>query len=528
MMNNRGKRTRKTVSEAKPVAATFTSRTAGILLHLTSLPSRWGIGDLGPEAESFLDYLEDAGQSLWQILPLGPTAAIHGHSPYMSPSAFAGNPLLISPDQLLSDGWLEAAELPERDFYQYLVRFEEVCACKRELFRRAFARFTTSGRYQDEFLRFRQHSPWLRDYALFTSLGEKYSGKPWYEWPAGIARRQPEILTGLENELAERITYHEFLQFLFDRQWQGFKSRAARRGIRIIGDIPIYVALNSADVWAHQECFQLDPASGLPKFIAGVPPDYFSPEGQSWGNPLYRWKSGDRLNPAVVAWWAKRLKRVKEMVDIIRIDHFRAFEAYWRIPAGAGSAAEGEWEAGPGAEFFQALAPVFEDFPVIAEDLGTITPAVEKLRSECGFAGMKVLQFAFDQRPDNPYLPWNFRGTDYAVYSGTHDNETTVGWYLNPEIDEACKAQARRVAHSDGSAIHLDFIRLAYASTAALAIIPMQDVLGFGNDCRMNRPGSNEHNWAWRCAPRFITPETAARLRDLAFFYNRLPNHRAN
>ncbi|NPA24958.1 MAG: 4-alpha-glucanotransferase [Deltaproteobacteria bacterium] len=504
---------------------TFSTRAAGILLPLTSLPSRWGIGDLGPEAESFLDYLESAGQSLWQILPLGPTEAVHGHSPYMSPSAFAGNPLLISPDRLQSDGWLEPDELPERDFYQYLVRFDEVWDCKQEIFQRAFAHFCRDSRSEEDFHRFRRASPWLRDYALFTSLGEKYSGKPWYEWPPEIARRQPEVLAGLEIELAERIAYHEFLQFLFDKQWRNFKSKAARRGIRIIGDLPIYVALNSVDVWAHQECFQLDPTSGRPQFVAGVPPDYFSPEGQSWGNPLYNWGSDGRLNPAVVAWWEKRLARLKEMIDIIRIDHFRGFEAYWRIPAGADGAAAGEWATGPGAEFFRLLAPVFDDFPVIAEDLGTITPAVEKLRSECGFAGMKVLQFAFDQHPDNPYLPWNFRGTDYAVYSGTHDNETTVGWYLNPEISEASKAQARRAANSDGSAIHLDFIRLAYASTAALAIIPMQDVLGFGNDCRMNRPGSNERNWAWRCAPRFLTPETAARLKDLAFFYNRFPGY---
>lgn len=508
----------------KNISPTLTdSRSAGILLHLTSLPGTWGIGDLGHEAENFLDFLEKSGQRYWQFLPLGPTLAIHGHSPYMSTSAFAGNPLLISPDYLLRDGWIATEDLTNHpEFYQYLVVFTEVVTFKETLFEKAFAKFLATKQQQRAFVEFCNNSSWLNDYALFVSLGEKFSDRPWHDWPNKIARRDPQSLAAEEKELATRITYHKFVQFLFDMQWRELKDKATTRQIRLIGDMPIYVALNSADVWAHQDCFQLDPETLKPEYVAGVPPDYFSPTGQAWGNPLYRWQLDNRPNEKVDNWWRLRLQRLAELVDVVRIDHFRAFEAYWQIPSEAETAEKGEWIKGPGKAFFSRIDDALQGLYIIAEDLGTITPPVEELRDNLGFAGMKVLQFAFDGQPDNPYLPWNFTDPNCVVYSGTHDNETTVGWYLDNSVDFNCKKRARRATNSDGHAIHLDFIKLAYASIATLAIIPMQDVLGFGSDCRMNWPGSNERNWAWRCAPRFITEEIAKMLYHESAFYNRI------
>lgn len=502
------------------------TRAAGILLHLTSLPCPWGIGDLGPEAVNFLDFLTQSGQSYWQFLPMGPTLAIHGHSPYMSTSTFAGNPLLISPDYLLRDGWIKADDLAlNKEFYQYLVRFKEIEAFKNGLFEKAFANFSKTRTSQIALKKFCKSSPWLEDYALFVSLGEKFNGLPWHEWPTKIARRDPQTLQSLKKELADRVTYHQFIQFIFAEQWRELKNNAETRQIKLIGDIPIYVALNSADVWANQECFQLNPETLKPAYVAGVPPDYFSPTGQAWGNPLYRWHSDnlsdEALNETVIKWWQQRLQRLAEFVDVVRIDHFRAFEAYWRIPATSESAENGEWVKGPGEAFFSQLGNAIQDLSIIAEDLGTITPPVEKLRNHLGFAGMKVLQFAFDGDLGNPYLPWNFTTPNCVVYTGTHDNETTLGWYLDESVDFECKERARHATNSDGSAIHLDFIKMAYSSIAALAIIPLQDALGFGSDCRMNWPGSNERNWAWRCAPRFLSKEISKMLYHEASFYNR-------
>ncbi len=514
------------VARQKPIS----DRAAGILLHLTSLPSPWGIGDLGPEAEKFLDFLKESGQRYWQFLPLGPTLEIHGHSPYMSTSAFAGNPLLISPDYLLRDGWIKACDLPENpDFYQYLVRFKKVATFKELLFEKAFAKFLETAPPQNAFSKFCDNTHWLEDYTFFVSLSEKFCASPWHEWPLDVARRNPQTLKTIREELAGRITYHKFIQFIFAEQWRGFKEKAETRKIRLIGDIPIYVALNSADVWAHQECFQIDQDTLKPEYVAGVPPDYFSPTGQAWGNPLYRWQSDNlldkTLNKTVLKWWRQRLQRLAELVDVVRIDHFRAFEAYWQIPATSETAENGEWIKGPGEAFFSQLGDAIKNLSIIAEDLGTITPPVEELRKRLGFAGMKVLQFAFDGNLNNPYLPWNFTSTNCVVYTGTHDNETTLGWYLDKNVNIECKTRARHAANSDGSAINLDFIKMAYASIAALAIIPMQDALGFGSDCRMNWPGSNERNWAWRCAPRFLTKEISKMLYHEAVFYNRISDN---
>ncbi len=504
------------------------TRAAGILLHLSSLPSRWGIGDLGPEAEKFLDFLKESGQRYWQFLPLSPTLPIYGHSPYMSNSAFAGNPLLISPNYLLEEGWIEPEDLAEGpEFYQYLVLFQEVENFKESLFEKAFTNFKKSKLQAQAFTKFCEDSIWLKDYALFVALGGKFAELAWHDWPAEIARRNPLALENAEKELADKVLYHKFIQYIFAQQWLHFKKKAHERQIRLIGDMPIYVALNSADVWAHQECFQLNPETLKPEYVAGVPPDYFSPTGQAWGNPLYRWQADTdpdaELNQCVTNWWQRRLQRLAELVDVVRIDHFRAFEAYWQIPAGAKTAETGEWIKGPGETFFTHMADATRDLTIIAEDLGTITPPVEKLRDHLGFAGMKVLQFAFDGTPDNPYLPWNFTSPNCVVYTGTHDNNTTLGWYFDEQVDSKCKERARRATNSDGSAIHLDFIKLAYASIAALAITPLQDALGFGSDCRMNWPGSNQRNWAWRCAPHFITKEISEMLYREAVFFNRVP-----
>jgi len=503
-------------------------RGAGILLHLTSLPGPWGIGDLGPEAENFLDFLKKSGQSYWQFLPLGPTCAIHGHSPYMSTSAFAGNPLLISPDLLLRDGWINANDIADKpDFYQYLVRFDEVAAYKENLFAKAFTRLQSLANPPEAFTQFCTDNLWLDNYTLYVALSEKFTGRPWYEWPEKFARRDPEALKTEARKLKKRISYHKFIQFLLAEQWSEFKEKARTRNIKLIGDVPIYVALDSADVWAHQDCFQINPETLQAEFVAGVPPDYFSETGQIWGNPLYRWGSPEKPNRNVITWWQRRLKRLSELVEVVRIDHFRGFEAYWQIPTGAETAAAGEWVKGPGAALFNNLKETLKSLPIIAEDLGTITPEVEQLKDDFGFAGMKVLQFAFDGNPDNPYLPWNFTSSNTVVYSGTHDNETTLGWYLDENVPENAKEQARRACSSDGNAIHRDFIKTAYATIAALAIIPMQDVLGFGSDCRMNHPGSIERNWAWRCAPRFITEEISLLLKDMSEFYNRQPKSTA-
>ncbi len=497
-------------------------REAGILLHITSLPGHYGIGEAGPEAYWFVDFLKDAGQSVWQFLPLGPTSRVYGHSPYMSSSAFAGNPLLISIRNLIRDGWIsreDADDCPE--FSEYFVIFDRVEEYRTRLLKKAFATFRKLGPspFFEEFCR---RSPWLDDYALYESLKGRYKNLPWYRWPREIATHEETAVEAACRQLSGEMLYHKFVQFLFDSCWRDLRKHAANAGVRLVGDIPIYVAEDSSDVWANQECFQLDPVTLRPKFVAGVPPDYFSKHGQLWGNPLYRWKeSGGRVNEPVYRWWKQRFRRMAELADIVRIDHFRGFEAYWRVPAGEETAVNGKWVKGPGRAFFNRMGDAVRCLEIIAEDLGTLTPEVEKLRDSLGFPGMKVLQFAFDSGPENPYLPWNYRTTQCVVYTGTHDNDTTLGWYFDPDVDPASKAAALRYANSDGSRIHMDFIRMAYSSIARLAIVPMQDVLGFGSDCRMNRPGTTENNWVWRCAPRFITPELAATLADQARFYAR-------
>ena len=496
-------------------------RGCGVLLHLTSLPGPYGIGDLGPAAYEFIDFLAAAGQRYWQFLPLGPVAQGFGCSPYMSLSAFAGNPLLISPDILLEDGLLLKKDLDGLPgFSDYQVQFSTVIAYKSALLAKAFTRLGRSG-LQGDFSKFCENeSAWLQDYAMFMALKEREGGRPWYQWAPSLVGRAPSALAKGWASQAKQIDYYRFEQFVFFRQWQRLREYAHSRGLSLIGDLPIYVSLDSADVWANQSCFQLDDMTSLPTHVAGVPPDYFSKTGQRWGNPLYRWKVGRDKNEGLYEWWRQRFRQMSHLLDLVRIDHFRGFEAYWQIPAAEETAVHGQWVKGPGRQFFTEMVEAIADLPIIAEDLGIITPEVIKLRDGLGFPGMKILQFAFDSDAENLYLPHNYCSTNCVVFTGTHDNNTTLGWFME-ECREETRGRAKRYVHSDGSEIHWDLIRLALSSVAATAIIPLQDILGFGGDCRMNLPGTVPGNWLWRYAARFLTKGLAERLREECEFYGR-------
>jgi 4-alpha-glucanotransferase len=498
-------------------------RYAGILAHISSLPSPYGIGDIGKSAYDFLDFLERAGQLCWQFLPLGPVVPAFGFSPYMSSSSFAGNPLLISPEMLYEQGLLSRKDIDGSllAFSEYLVDFVEVSRWKDEILRRAFKNFTDKNDNIKRLEEYVEQEPWIKEYALFAALKEHYGGKPWNVWPADLALFSHSAINAASRKFEEQVRFHVFVQFVFDSQWNGLKQVAESKGIRLFGDMPIYVAFDSADVWANQENFHLESKTRLPVAVAGVPPDYFSATGQLWGNPLYRWKIGGRINVSLYDWWKRRFKRQASMVHMLRIDHFRGFEAYWSIPASERNAINGKWIKGPGKSFFDRVIDKEIELEIVAEDLGTITQEVEKLRKKLGFPGMKILQFAFDSDNTNPYLPHNFEDINCVVYTGTHDNDTILGWYLDPSSGTGNKEKALRYANSDGSAIHRDFIRMAYASVAKLAVIPLQDVLGFGSDCRMNVPSKPDNNCRWRCAPRFLTDEIASYLKDEASFYNR-------
>ena len=501
----------------------ISTRASGILLHVSSLPSPHGIGDIR-HGFDFIDFLKESGQAYWQILPLGPTCPVFGNSPYMSFSAFAGNPLFISPELLLADRLLAPADLVAPGFSAYLVEFERVAAWKEGLLAKAWQRFRCQKNH-GAFERFRDKSAWLPGYSLFMALREKFGRTPWYEWPAEYRRADRPAMLAAAADLAERVDYYCFEQYLFHQQWQALRDHARRKGVRIIGDLPIYVAADSADVWAHQQIFDLHPTTRQPVHIAGVPPDYFSKTGQRWGNPLYRWGTRkEAVKKQLSAWWRDRLAAAYCLVDIIRIDHFRGFEAYWSIPAEEATAENGVWKKGPGLAFFQDIQSRLGPLPIIAEDLGIITPEVEELRDRLGYPGMKILQFAFDGRPDNPYLPFNYK-KNFVVYTGTHDNDTSLGWYLDPGLAPAVREtlrQALNKGEGEMRTVHHDLIHLALASVAVLAVIPMQDLLGFGNDCRMNRPGTSRGNWVWRCAPGYFTKELAAWLHEQTRFFNRL------
>jgi 4-alpha-glucanotransferase len=496
-------------------------RSSGILLHPTSLPGRYGIGDFGDAAYQFVDFLVNSKQSLWQILPLGPTG--YGDSPYQCFSAFAGNPLLISPDLMVRDGYLPAEAVQNvPPFPTNLVEFGDVIPYKNELLHAAYEHFSTNGTpaQKEAFAQFcQEHADWLDDFALFMALKQvhmSHEGGVWNTWPEDIAQRQPKAMAAWSKKLADEVAVHKFGQFVFFDQWFRLKKYANERGIKIVGDIPIFVAFDSADVWANPGLFYLD-EKGAPTVIAGVPPDYFSPTGQRWGNPLYRW---DKMKENGYAWWAKRLEMSFKLADIVRIDHFRGFEAYWEIPAEEETAVVGQWVKGPDADFFQAMQDKLGELPLIAEDLGVITPEVVALRDRFDFPGMKILQFAFGGERNSNFLP-HFFPHNCVVYTGTHDNETVVGWYHGAEEWE--RDHLRRYLAVDGHDIAWDMIRLAWMSVADMALTTMQDLFGLGNEARMNFPGKVGGYWRWRFESHMLTDYISGRLREYSELYGRLP-----
>lgn len=502
-------------------------RGSGILAHITSLPSPYGIGDLGFSSHAFLDFLSRAGQGYWQFLPTGPGNPIFDNSPYMSSSVFAGSPLLISPDLLFEDGLIQKNSLTNiPDFSEYSVDFPAVIAFKKKILEEAFANFP---RRRQQFINFKNETPWLDDYTLFMALKEQFDGRGWFDWPREIATRSPKALDALRLQHHERQDYYAFEQFEFFRQWQIMRTKAHKENIKLIGDIPIYVGWDSVDVWANQEIFTLDRESLRPTHVAGVPPDYFSATGQRWGNPLYQWHAKEQnTRQKLLDWWTQRFRSVFQLVDIARIDHFRGFESYWSVPEQEETAINGKWIKGPGKSFFKKIFAVLGPLDIIAEDLGIITPEVTRLRRSLGFPGMKVLQFAFDDNPDNPFLPHNFNSPECVVYTGTHDNDTTVGWFLSDRLSPAQRQRIKKITNQNDdnhTSIHQDLIYLAMASTGRLVIFPLQDILGFGNDCRMNSPGTKKGNWRWRCAPRFLTNSLSSWLRDETILFGRHPKN---
>ncbi len=503
----------------------LSTRSSGILAHISSLPSPYGIGDLGPSSYQFLEFLHQAQQGHWQFLPVGPSNPVFDNSPYMSSSAFAGSPLLISPDLLHDEGLISRDTLhASPDFSEYRVDFPSVTAFKKNIMQEAFTRFY---RANTEFLEFQESSHWLYDYTLFMALKEEFQSQGWFDWPRDIATRQPEALIAASIKHRERMAYYAFEQFVFFRQWQMLRRQAQQKNIKLIGDIPIFVGWDSVDVWANQDIFTLDPASLRPTLVAGVPPDYFSATGQRWGNPLYQWQSPDRVVQKKLSdWWRQRFQATLNEVDIARIDHFRGFANYWAIPEQEETAIKGQWLKGPGQPFFETLTAALGPLPIIAEDLGIITPDVTALRDALGFPGMKVLQFAFDDNPANPFLPHNFTSPNCVVYTGTHDNDTTLGWFLGAGLTTAQRERIRKTCNQTGSqheTIHKDLVYLAMASIANLCIFPLQDILGFGNDCKMNSPGTQQGNWRWRCASRFLSSAVSSWLREQTILFGRCP-----
>jgi 4-alpha-glucanotransferase len=499
----------------------FNRRKSGILLHPTSFSSKFGIGDLGEEAYRFIDFLSDSWQQIWQILPLGPVG--YGNSPYSSYSALAGNPLLISPEKLQEAGLLDSEDFDNLPYFALdFVDYELVTKTKMPLLQKASENFKlkASSEEKEKFEKFcDRFAYWLDDYALFMALKEANGGTSWYEWDCGIAYRLKEAIEEWSQQLSEQIFYQKFLQFVFFSQWSELKEYANEKNVKIFGDIPIYVAHDSVDVWANREIFCLDEETGQAALMAGVPPDYFSVTGQLWGNPVYNW---DRLKETNFHWWVQRMEGMLEYVDIIRIDHFRGFEAFWAVPQGEETAVNGEWLKAPGEAFFDILSQKLGKVAIVAEDLGVITPEVEALRDKFEFPGMKILQFAFDSDRANAFLPFNYIDRNCVVYTGTHDNDTTVGWfYARSDEEKARVVDYLGCLCSEG--IHWGLIRLALGSVADTAIFPFQDILGLGTDTRMNMPGLAEGNWKWRYRSEAVNSELSDRIKYLTYLYGRAP-----
>lgn len=506
-------------------------RSSGMLMHITSLPGMHGIGTIGREAYEFVDLLVEGGQKYWQILPTGPVSSVFGFSPYSSFSSFAGNYLFINLEMLQKEEWMRnyiISELP-RDYYNDFVDFEKIISFKLPLLQNAAVNFFKYAEpvAKEEYQTFcTEAGSWLNDYSLFMAVAEHYNNFNWLTWETNIRLRTPGGMEKWREKLKAEIDFHKFVQFVFFNQWYSLKKYANDRGIRFIGDIPIYITFDSAETWSDPDIFQLNEKTLRPEKVAGVPPDYFSKTGQRWGNPLYQWRDNGKLKGETLNWWASRFKHALRMYDVIRIDHFKGFESFWAIPEEEVTAVNGQWEEGPGIAFFNELKKKLgkkrNNFPLIAEDLGVITPKVEKLRDELGLPGMKILQFAFDFNNRNAYLPHNYKTNNCVVYTGTHDNNTTNGWFYEHEIDEKTRnyiMQYLCLSHRDE--FHWELINLALSSTADLAIFPTQDILGYAGKFRMNTPGKTRNNWAWKLTPGRLTPAVMQKLKKMCSLYNR-------
>ncbi|HVN74889.1 MAG TPA: 4-alpha-glucanotransferase [Thermoanaerobaculaceae bacterium] len=493
------------------------ARACGVLLHPTCLPGRYGIGDLGPAAHGYLEWLARAGARWWQVLPLNPPGP--GAAPYAAMSTFAGNAALISPDLMREDGLLQGADVSAApEFSPFKVEFDKVVPYKRHLLERAFGRVAARAhagiRERSEAFR-AAHASWLREWAVFAALKEATGGASWWTWPDGLALRRAGAVDAWAAAHERDVAFEEFCQFVFFDQWSRLRDKARGLRIGILGDLPIYVADDSADVWANRGMFRLD-GRGRPLAVSGVPPDYFSKTGQLWGNPLYDWEA---LARSGYAWWVARMRSTFELVDAVRLDHFRGFAGFWEVPAGARTAATGRWVPGPGRRVFDAIRAGLGDLPLVAEDLGVITEDVTELRDSLGLPGMAVLQFAFSPEPRSQFVPYRHR-RNLVVYTGTHDNNTTLGWFLGDASPSEKEFVCRYLA-TDGREIHWDMIRLALSSVADLAIVPHQDIAGLGADCRMNMPSKAEGNWRFRLTDWMLGDALRGRFAGLAWLYGR-------
>jgi 4-alpha-glucanotransferase len=506
------------------------SRASGVILHPTSLPGPFGIGDLGPEAYKFADFLYDANQTYWQMLPLGPIG--YGNSPYLCFSAFAGNTLLISPERLVNEGWLENSDLRKLPVNREdHVDYRAAGIYKNSILRKAFHKFKAFDQaYPEDYYNFlAQNAFWLGDFAFYMALKEKHDNRVWTEWEPGLVHLEPRVMEQTKSSLADDIHFHIFTQYLFFKQWDALKMYCNDRNIKIIGDMPIYVAHDSSDVWVNSELFSLNDRGNL-LFTSGVPPDYFSSTGQRWGNPVFRW---DIMARNGYRWWIERFRMNFRLFDLLRLDHFRGFEAYWEIPADKPTAEIGKWVRAPGSDLFRVLKASLGDIPVIAEDLGVITPQVETLRDEFGFPGMKILQMAFSTDAKAlEYRPYNYI-KHCVVYTASHDHNTTVGWFTAkpgtqttqaPQEIQKERACVLNYLGTDGSEINWDFIRLAMGSVSNLAICPLQDVLGLDTSSRMNLPGTVGGNWEWRLRPGMLTSSIITRLKEMTVVFQRNPS----
>jgi 4-alpha-glucanotransferase len=495
-------------------------RGSGILLHITSLPSSYGVGGLGPEAYRFADFLGQTRQSCWQVLPLNPTDPVYGNSPYSSISAFAGNTLLISPDRLLEEGLLSREDLePIPSFSEARCDFSEAIRYKDKVLEQAYQRFKSSGKGRESFEAFcSESSPWLDDLSLFVVLKKRFDGKVWNQWLGELRDRNLTSLRTIQKECHDQLERVKFGQYLFFKQWHSLKAYCQEKGIQLIGDLAIYVSLDSADVWANPGLFKLDRGK-KPTAVSGVPPDYFSATGQLWGNPVYRWKA---LKKSGYRWWIERMAHHLKLFDVLRIDHFRGLVAYWEVPADEKTAINGKWMEVPAEDFLNTLNKRFSRLPLVAEDLGVITPDVREVMDRFGLPGMKVLMFAFgEDHPMHPYLPHTY-GENFLVYTGTHDNNTARGWFEGEASPEDRRRLFRYLGGEvPGEEIHWALIRLAMMSVARWVILPMQDVLGLGGEARMNKPSVAHGNWEWRLLPGQMTPRVAERLREITVTYGR-------